>query len=411
MTQHVLDTLKERGFLQQSTDEVGLRSYLSETGATCYLGFDPTAGSLHIGSLLPIMALKHLQDAGVRTIALLGGGTAMVGDPSGKTEMRKMLQPEQIMQNAESFKLQLSRFLHFDSDRSIWVNNADWLGTLNYITFLREIGRHFSVNRMLTAEAYRLRLENGLSFIEFNYQLLQAYDYLELFRRFGCRLQVGGDDQWGNCLAGKELVRRVEGEEVHVMTLPLLTTATGAKMGKTAAGAVWLDANLTSPYEFYQYWINVDDRDVERFLKLYTLLPMEEVGRLAHLEGAQIRDAKEVLAFEVTKVVHGEQAATQARAAAQSLFGGGAADADAMPETHVSKADVEAGISAPELLAMAGLAKSRSEGRRLIQQGGVQLGDRRCEQIDEMVGPEHFSGDGTLLVKVGKKRFHRMVIQ
>jgi tyrosyl-tRNA synthetase len=408
---HVLDTLKERGFLQQSTDESDLRSYLSEPGATCYLGFDPTAGSLHIGSLVPIMALKHLQNAGLRTVALLGGGTAMVGDPSGKTEMRRMLQPEDILENAEAFKVQLSRYLAFDGEKSLSVNNLDWLGDLNYITFLREIGRHFSVNRMLTAEAYRMRLESGLSFIEFNYQLLQAYDYLMLFRELGCRLQIGGDDQWGNCLAGKELIRRVESEDVHVMTFPLLTTASGAKMGKTASGAVWLDAERTSPYDFYQYWINVDDRDVQRFLALFTFLPMDEVHRLASLEGSRIREAKEVLAFEVTRISHGEEEADKARSAARSLFGGSSAEADSMPETRITRDELADGLAAPELLVLTGLAKSRSEGRRLIQQGGVHLGDRKCEDVDEQVRDEHFSEDGVLLIRVGKKRFHRMVIE
>lgn len=298
---HVLDVLQERGFLEQTTGEEEVRELLAAP-TTCYIGFDPTASSFHVGHLLPIMALAHMQRAGHRPIALVGGGTAMIGDPSGKTEMRKLLTRDEIEENARGLKAQLARFLDFDRGAML-LNNADWLLGLNYIEFLRDIGVHFSVNRMLAAESYRQRLETGLNFIEFNYMLLQAYDFLHLFQRYGCRLQMGGNDQWGNIVAGVELIRRVEGAAAHGITFPLLTTASGAKMGKTAQGAVWLDPERTSPYDFYQYWINTEDPDVERFLGLFTFLPMEEVRELGRLEGARIREAKEVLAFEVTKLV------------------------------------------------------------------------------------------------------------
>ncbi|RMG94110.1 MAG: tyrosine--tRNA ligase, partial [Candidatus Dadabacteria bacterium] len=367
---HVLDVLRERGFLEQTTGEDEVRELLAAP-TTCYIGFDPTASSFHVGSLVPIMALAHMQRAGHRPIALVGGGTAMIGDPSGKTEMRKLLTREQIEENARGLKAQLARFLDFDRGAML-LNNADWLLELNYIEFLRDIGVHFSVNRMLAAESYRQRLETGLNFIEFNYMLLQAYDFLYLFQHHGCRLQMGGNDQWGNIVAGVELIRRVEGAEAHGITFPLLTTASGAKMGKTAQGAVWLDPERTSPYDFYQYWINTEDPDVERFLGLFTFLPMEEVRELGRLEGARIREAKEVLAFEVTKLVHGEAEARKARDASRALFGG-TGNLDEAPTHEVDASRLREGIEAFVLLHEAGLTKSRGEARRLIAQGGAYL--------------------------------------
>ena len=321
--ENVFDVLRARGFVQQVTHPDVLRQRLGSECLTFYIGYDPTARSLHIGSLLTIMAMAHMQRAGHRPLVIVGGGTAMIGDPSGRTEMRQMLSPDTIAQNVQALRAQLQRYLSFEGDNgAIIVNNADWLAELKYIDFLRDIGRHFSVNRMLTFEAYKQRLETGLSFLEFNYQLLQAYDFLVLFQRYGCVLQIGGDDQWGNMVAGVELIRRVADGEAFVMTFPLLATASGQKMGKTAAGAIWLDAELTSPYEFYQFWINVDDRDVQRFLKYYTFLPLEEIARLGTLQGAELRQAKEVLAFEVTKLTHGEDEARKARDAAHALFEG-----------------------------------------------------------------------------------------
>ena len=407
----VIDVLKERGFVQQMTEESALRRYLAGSQPHCYVGFDPTAASLHAGSLVPIMALMHMQRHGVRPIAILGGGTAMIGDPSGKTEMRQMLDGGAIGANTSGVAAQLERYLDGAGGRALVVNNAEWLLELRYVDFLREIGRHFSVNRMLAAEAYRLRLETGLSFLEFNYQILQAYDFLVLFDRYGCRLQMGGDDQWGNCLAGMELIRRVRGQEAHVLTFPLLTTATGAKMGKTEQGALWLDPDRTSPYEFYQYWVNVDDRDVERFLGLFTFLPMAEVRRLGQLEGADRRAAKQRLAFEATRITHGDAAARGAEAAAQALFGGGAAAAGEMPETVLAAAELERGLTMPELLVRAGLARSRSEGRRLIEQGGVRAGDATWDDVERAVEAALFGAGRELLLRVGKKRYHRVRMQ
>ncbi len=317
---NVLDTFEERGFVEQVTDREELLKALGDP-TTCYIGFDPTASSLHVGSLVPIMSLAHMQRAGHRPIALVGGGTTLVGDPSGKTEMRRLMSREEINRNAEGIKKQLSRFLDFSLEKALMLNNADWLVGLNYIEFLRDIGRHFSVNRMLAAESYKVRLESGLSFIEFNYMLLQAYDYWHLFKHYQCRLQMGGNDQWGNILAGADLIRRMEGEVVHALTFPLITTSSGIKMGKTHKGAVWLDPELTSPYDYYQYWINQDDKDVERFLALFTFLPMEEVRRLGSLMGEGIREAKEVLAFEATALCHGEGRLKRQEALPESFLG------------------------------------------------------------------------------------------
>jgi tyrosyl-tRNA synthetase len=405
---NVYDELSERGFIQQVSNEAVLRKKLADEKITCYIGFDPTADSLHAGSLVPIMALAFMQRFGHKPIAILGGGTTMVGDPSGRTEMRKMLTREQIVANGEKIKQQLARFLDFESGRAIFVDNAEWLLGLNYIEFLRDIGRHFSVNRMLAAEAYKIRLEAGLSFIEFNYQVLQAYDYLILFRRHGCTLQMGGNDQWGNILAGVDLIRRIEGTEAEAITFPLLTTASGEKMGKTATGAVWLDAEKLSPYDFYQYWVNVDDRDVGRFLRYFTFLPLEEIKKLEALEGADLRQAKTVLAHEVTKNVHGEAAAQQAREAAQALFGAGSSS-DAVPQIAMPAENFRQGMGVVELFVAAGLVSSKSEARRLITQGGAYIQNRRIDSLEEKIGVADFQ-DGAILLRAGKKRYQKVVL-
>ena len=355
---NVFEALNERGFIKQTTNAEQIANLLAEERVTYYVGFDPTAPSLHVGSLVPIMAMAHLQRAGHKPIAIIGGGTTMIGDPTDKTEMRPMLSQEQITANAKGILAQMQRYLKLDngiadsedsqatSETGRFLNNADWLLSVNYIEFLRDIGKHFRVNEMIKAEGYRQRLERelGLSFLEFNYQLLQAYDYLCLFQKYGCRLQLGGDDQWGNILAGVDLVRRIEGERVHAVTFPLLTTASGAKMGKTAGGAVWLDAERTSPYEFYQYWINTDDRDVSRFLAYFTFLPMDEVRRLGSLEDEAIREAKEVLAYEVTQLAHGKTEADNAQAASRAAFSGGNLDEAAMPTSTIASERLDGGI-------------------------------------------------------------------
>jgi len=401
------DILKARGFVEQVSDEEGLRATLSRP-TTFYIGYDPTATSFHVGNLLTIMAMAHMQRCGHRPIALMGGGTGMIGDPSGKTEMRQLLAPEQIQRNLQALRGQIGRYVDLSEGRGLMANNADWLLELNYIAFLRDIGRHFSVNRMLAAEAYRTRLEAGLSFIEFNYQLLQAYDFLHLYREHGCVLQMGGNDQWGNILAGVELIRRVEGGEAFALTFPLLTTSSGAKMGKSAQGAVWLDAEMLSPYDFYQFWINTEDADVERFLKIYTFLPLEEIERLGRLQGAEIRQAKEVLAYEVTRLTHGAEEADKAREASRSLFGAGEAS-EVMPTSEVEASRLQAGIPAVELFAEVGLANSRSEARRLIQQGGAYLNGEPVDSPDAVVTADALQ-DGALVLRAGKKRYHRVVV-
>ena len=398
---HILDVLTERGFIEQTSDEAGLREAYKEP-TTCYIGFDPTATSFHVGSLVPIMALAHLQRHGHRPIALLGGGTALIGDPSGRTELRKMLTREAIDANALCLKGQLGRFLDFDAG-AVLLNNAEWLTPLNYIEFLRDVGIHFSVNRMLAAESYRQRLETGLNFIEFNYMLLQAYDFLILSKTYGCRVQLGGNDQWGNILAGVDLVRRVEGKTVFGLTFPLITTASGAKMGKTAQGAIWLDAARTTPYDFYQYWVNAEDPDVERFLGFFTFLPLEEIRRLGALQGAEIRTAKEALAFEVTRLVHGEAEAEKARAASRALFAG-VGDLDQAPRFEVARARLEAGIEAFALFAEAGLAHSRGEARRLIEHGGAYVNGSAVASIDQRVSLADMR-DGAVLLRAGKKKY------
>ncbi len=409
MSGSIYDELKERGFIAQVSDEAAVRRKLDGERTTFYIGFDSTAASLHAGSLVPIMAMVHLRRAGHTAIALTGGGTTMVGDPSGKSEMRQMLEESRIREFGLSIRAQLDRYLHFDEPGALSLDNAEWLKPLNYIEFLRDVGRHFSVNRMLAAEAYKLRLEKGLSFIEFNYQLLQAYDYLVLYRTRQCTLQMGGDDQWGNILAGIDLIRRIEGSAVEALTFPLLTTASGAKMGKSAQGAVWLDGGLFSPYEYYQYWVNCDDRDVGRFLRLYTLLPLDEIRRLEALRDREINEAKRVLAFQVTRLTHGDAAAEEARAGAAAAFGGSdAKDVESLPTTSVPRARLEAGIAPAELFTEIGLTPSRGEAKRLIQQGGLYVNDERLEALTRLVTIRDAGPDGILL-KAGKKKIHRVV--
>ncbi len=406
---NVLTVLEERGFVEQVTDKEGLSRQL-EKPTTCYIGFDPTAKSLHVGNLLPIMALVHMQNFGHRPIVVMGGGTAMVGDPSGKTEARPILSKEEIDANAEALKSQFARFLDFDGGRALMVNNADWLLPLNYIEFLREIGRYFSVNRMLAAESYKARLETGLSFIEFNYMLLQAYDYLHLFRQYDCRLQMGGNDQWGNILAGADLIRRLEGETVYGLTFPLITTSTGIKMGKTHKGAIWLNPKMTSPYEYYQYWRNQDDRDVIRFLSLFTFLPTEEIRELSQLEGEELNRAKEVLAFEATKICHGEEKALEAREVSRALFGKkGEMDWEAAPKAEVPLVQFRQKVPAYLLFEMVGLCVSKSDARRLIEQGGAYINGERVKAFDEQVGEDRIQGGG-LILRAGKKKYLRVVV-
>jgi tyrosyl-tRNA synthetase len=401
MSSEVLQVLRERGFVQQINDEAGLVSELAKGPVTYYAGFDPTADSLHVGSMVPLMAMAHLARAGHRPIAVLGGGTAMIGDPSGKTELRQLISQHTIQQNRRGIEPQVRRFLHAAGDDALVVDNGEWLLSLNYVEFLRDVGRHFSVNRMLAAEAYKQRLEKGLSFIEFNYQILQAYDFLVLFRKYRCTLQIGGDDQWGNILAGTDLIRRLEQKEAFALTFPLVTTSTGAKMGKTAAGAVWLSAERTSPFEFYQYFVNVDDRDVGRMLKLFTFLPINEIARYETLVGAELREAKRALAVEATKIVHGEAEAEKASRAAQAAFGG-AGDAELVPTHTVS----DVAVKVADVLAASGLAASKSAARRLIEQGGVRIGERKVASIDEPFGD--VPPDGVLL-HAGKKHVRRIV--
>jgi tyrosyl-tRNA synthetase len=408
MATNVYDVLKERGFIEQVSDEEGLRAAV-EQPITCYVGFDPSGASFHVGHLVPIMALAHMQRHGHRPIAIMGGGTGMIGDPSDKDEMRRLLTVEQIDANVAKLKVQMSRLLDFSEGRALMVNNGDWLRSLNYLEFLRDIGRHFSVNRMLAAEGYRRRYESegGLNFLEFNYMLLQSYDFLHVFQEYHCVLQAGGNDQWGNIVAGVDLIRRIEGEQAFALTYPLLTTNSGAKMGKTAAGAVWLDPELVSPYEYYQYWINTDDADVERFLAIFTFLPMERVRELGSLTGADTRRAKEVLAFEATRILHGDAAADEAREASRKLFGRGVVT-DAVPATEIDARELEQGIAVPELFQRVGLCSSRSEARRLIQQGGAYINEEPVGSVDDLVTAEHLGG-GVILLRAGKKRFHRVV--
>ena len=406
-----LQILKQRGFLKQCTDENQLETLLSDGPVTFYAGFDPTGPSLHAGHLIPLFAMAHLQRAGHRPIALVGGGTAMIGDPSGKTEMRKMLTKDDIRENASRIGEQIGKFLDFTEDRAVRVNNVDWLAELNYIDFLRDIGKHFSVNRMLSFETYKLRLETGLSFIEFNYQLLQSYDFLVLRRRYGCRLQIGGDDQWGNIVAGVDLNRRVDGEDVYGLTFPLVTRSDGKKMGKTEKGALFLDPKMISPYEFFQYWRNVADADVGKFLKLYTFLPIEEIHELESIEGEKVNDTKERLAYELTAIVHGDEEARKALDAAKSAFGGSRTDSDtsAIPSIEIPMRELREGINAVDLFARTGLCASKGEARRLIQQNGASVNDDKVESIDEIIDGNCVR-DGEILLRAGKKRYFRILV-
>lgn len=409
ITSNIYDTLEARGFIRQVTHPDVLRDRLAQAALSFYIGFDPTASSFHVGNLLPIMAMLHMQRAGHRPIVILGGGTAMVGDPSGKTEMRQLLSPETIAANAQALQQQVARYLNFEGEHAAcMLNNADWLGELNYIAFLRDIGRHFSVNRMLTFEAYKQRLETGLSFLEFNYQLLQAYDFLVLYKTHHCMLQMGGDDQWGNMVAGVDLIRREVQGEAFAITFPLLTTATGQKMGKTADGAIWLDANLTTPYDFYQYWVNVDDRDVTRFLNYYTLLPLEEIRQLTALQGADIRLAKQKLAFEVTALTHGKAAAQTAQDAAHAMFAGNG-DASGVPETPIDRQRLAMGVMVVDLYVETGLTTSKSAARRLIQQGGARINGLKIQDVEATVQDTDFVR-GVATLQAGKKRFHRVTL-
>jgi tyrosyl-tRNA synthetase len=407
---NIYDILQERGFIEGVTDEDGLNDLLGSKKITCYIGFDPTAASLHVGSLIPIMSLMHMQRMGHRPIALVGGGTVLIGDPSGKKEMRQILSLAEVEKNAKGIKRQLSQYLDFNENKALLLNNADWLVPLNYIEFLRDIGRHFSVNRMLTAESYRSRLETGLNFVEFNYMLLQAYDFLHLYRNEDCLLQMGGSDQWGNIVAGTDLIRRVASGAAYGMVFPLITTATGDKMGKTAQGAVWLDPKRTSPYEYYQYWINTDDRDVERFLALFTFLPLEEVKRYGRLAGADLREAKEALAFEATKITHGEEEAQRAREASRSAFGNDEGSLEAMSTTSLDRGRLKKGIIAFELFAEAGLCASKGDAKRLISQGGAYVNGRRLQEIDDVITEDDFQ-EGAAVLRAGKKRYHRVVVK
>ena len=403
----VYDLFVERSFLEQVTDEANLRELLKRK-VTCYIGFDPTASSFHVGNLVPIMSLAHMQRHGHRPIALVGGGTGLVGDPSGKDEMRQIITKEEIRQNAEFQKKQFAHFLEFSGDRALLLNNADWLTKLNYIDFLRDIGVHFSVNRMLATESIKIRLETGLSFIEFNYQLLQAYDFWYLFKHHDCLIQMGGSDQWGNIVAGIDLIRRLEGKQAYGITFPLIMTADGRKMGKTEKGAIWLDPSRTSAYEYYQFWINTDDRDVKRFLALFTFLPMEEVERYGDLKGAGIREAKEILAFEATKIVHGEEESKRAMDASRALFSDQGGDEESIPTKYMDRKDFIQGIPIFKLFEITSLCSSGSEARRLIEQGGGYINKKRVEKFDLVVKLEDFSEKNEILLRAGKKKFCRI---
>ena len=410
MAEHILDILRERGFLAQMTFEDELYEQLKEP-TTFYVGFDPTADSLHIGHYIPIMAMAHMQRAGHRPIALMGGGTAMIGDPSGKTDMRKMMTVETIDNNVAHIKAQMSRFLDFSEGKAIIANNGDWLRHLNFIDFMRDIGSTFSVNKMLTAECYKARMatENGLSFLEFTYMLRQSYDFLELFKRYGCRLQMGGNDQWSNMLGGADLIRRKEQQAAFACTFQLLLTHDGRKMGKTEKGALWLDPNKTSPFDFYQYWRNVDDKDVGKCLGLLTFLPMDEVRRLSALQGSEINEAKKVLAFEVTKLVHGEEEAQKAADAAAALFAGGANSAS-VPSFELTAADLAEDARVTTMLVKSGLCKSQSDARNQIKAGSVLLGDEKVADFNAAVTADMFGEDGLMLQK-GKKGFRRLILK
>ncbi len=405
----VFEQLQERGLIAQTTNEEKIKALLNQEKITFYIGFDPTADSLHVGHFVQIMVMSHLQKAGHTPIALFGGGTGMIGDPSGKTEMRKMLSAEDIAHNINCFQKQMSRLIDFSNGKAIMANNADWLMNLNYVQFLREVGVHFSVNRMLAAECYKQRLEKGLSFFELNYMIMQSYDFLELNRRYRCQMQLGGDDQWSNIIGGVELVRRSDQKEVYGMTFTLLTTSEGKKMGKTEKGAVWLNSEKTSPFDFYQYWRNVSDDDVIKCLRILTFLPIEEINEYAKKEGSQLNSVKEVLAFEVTKLIHGEEEAIKAQEGARALFGAGV-NTENMPSTTLTTTDFTDGnLGVLDMLLKVKLVPSKGEGRRLIEQGGLSINDVKVTNTAEILTIEHFN-DGFIIVKKGKKVFHKVIL-
>ena len=404
------DELVARGLIAQVTDEAEIKDLINNGKATFYIGFDPTADSLHVGHFMALCLMKRLQMAGNKPIALIGGGTAMIGDPSGRTDMRQMMTPETIQHNCDCFKKQMSRFIDFSDGKALMVNNADWLMDLNYIDVLREVGAHFSVNRMLTAECYKQRMEKGLSFLEFNYMIMQSYDFYTLYQKYGCNMQFGGDDQWSNMLGGTELIRRKLGKDAYAMTINLLLNSEGKKMGKTQSGAVWLDPNKTSPFDFFQYWRNVSDADVLKCIRMLTFLPLEEIDAMESWEGAQLNQAKEILAFELTKLVHGEEEANKAKEASHALFAGGGNSAH-MPTLELTAADFADGdLDILALLVKAELAPSRSDARRAVQQGGVSVADEKVTDIQTTYGADAFGADG-LVVKRGKKKFVKIVLK
>ena len=405
----IYEELQARGLIAQVTDEERIRDLVNNGKATFYIGFDPTADSLHVGHFMALCLMKRLQEAGNKPIALIGGGTGYIGDPSGRSDMRSMMTPEQIQHNCDCFKKQMSRFIDFSEGKALMVNNADWLLDLNYIEVLREIGPHFSVNRMLTAECYKQRMEKGLSFLEFNYMIMQAYDFYELFQNYGCNLEFGGDDQWSNMLAGTELIRRKLGKDASAMTITLLLNSEGKKMGKTQSGAVWLDPEKTSPFDFYQYWRNVGDADVLKCIRMLTFLPLEEIDKMDAWEGAQLNTAKEILAYELTKLVHGEEEAKKAQESARALFSTGVAAQ--MPTCELTDEDMEDGsIDLISVLCKAGLVNTRSEGRRAIEQGGVTVGEDKVTDVKAAYAKDAFAGEG-LVVKRGKKNFRRIIVK
>lgn len=404
---NVYDTLLERGYIKQLTHEEEIKEILGKEKVTFYIGFDPTADSLHVGHFMQMMVMAHMQKEGHRPIALIGGGTTMVGDPTGKTDMRKMLTKEEIEHNSECFKTQMAKFIDFSDGRAIMINNAEWLLQLNYVDFLREIGAHFSVNKMLTAECYKQRLEKGLTFLEFNYMLMQSYDFLELNRKYGCTMQLGGDDQWSNILGGVNLVRIKEGKNAYGMTFTLLTTSEGKKMGKTEGGAVWLDKDKTSPYDFYQYWRNVDDKDVEKCLGLLTFLPMDEVRKLGALKDKEINEAKSILAYEVTKLIHGKEEATSAKKAAEALFNGGS-DLSQVPTVYITEAQL--GMTIVDILVSTGILPSKGEGKRLITQGGLTVNDDKVSDVSFKLTRDYIKEQGAL-IKRGKKNYNRIMLK
>ena len=406
----IYDELVARGLIAQVTDEKEIKELINNGKATFYIGFDPTADSLHVGHFMALCLMKRLQMAGNKPIVLIGGGTAQIGDPSGRTDMRQMMTTETINHNVECFKKQMSRFIDFGEGKAIMVNNADWLMDLNYVDVLREVGAHFSVNRMLTAECYKQRMEKGLSFLEFNYMIMQSYDFYTLFQKYGCNMEFGGDDQWSNMLGGTELIRRKLGKDAYAMTINLLLNSECKKMGKTQSGAVWLDPNKTTPFEFFQYWRNVSDADVLKCIRMLTFLPLEEIDKMESWEGAQLNEAKEILAFELTKLVHGEEEATKAKEASHALFAGGANNAN-MPTVTVTAEDFPDGeLDIISVLVKAGLCDSRGDGRRNIQQGGVSVADEKITDISTKYTLDDFKGEG-LIIRRGKKKFAKVVAE